>query len=98
MARVRNLADWLADAKGQNAWIYGTAAEADRSYSQLDWTGRTVLVMGSEGEGLRPRVAGTCDELVSIPMLGKIGSLNASSAAAVVLFEAARQRRAPSVS
>ena len=54
--------------------------------------------MGSEGEGLRPRVAGTCDELVSIPMLGKVGSLNASVAAAVILFEAVRQRGAPSVS
>ena len=57
VARVRNLADWLADAKGQNAWIYGTAAEAERSYTQLDWNGPAVLVMGSEGEGLRPRVA-----------------------------------------
>lgn len=98
VARVRNLADWLADAKDQDAWIYGTAAEAERSYTQLDWTGRAVLVMGSEGEGLRPRVAASCDELVSIPMLGKIDSLNASAAAAIVLFEAARQRGAPSVS
>jgi len=92
VARVRNLADWLAAAKAQGAWIYGAAAEAGRTYTELDWTGRTVLVMGSEGEGLRPRVASSCDQLVSIRMRGRIGSLNASAAAAAILFEAARQR------
>jgi 23S rRNA (guanosine2251-2'-O)-methyltransferase len=93
VARVRNLADWLADAKERGAWIYGAAAEAERSYTEVDWVGRAVLVMGSEGEGLRPRVAGSCDELVSIPQLGHVESLNASAAAAAILFEAVRQRR-----
>jgi 23S rRNA (guanosine2251-2'-O)-methyltransferase len=94
VARVRNLADWLAEAKRQQAWIYGADSEAERHYTDVDWTGRAVLVLGSEGRGLRQRVARACDELVSIPLSGKIGSLNASVAAAVILFEARRQRAA----
>lgn len=92
VARVRNLADWLAEAKGGEAWIYGAEAEAERRYTEVDWAGRAVLVLGSEGKGLRQRVAKTCDELVSIPIAGNVGSLNASVAAAVILFEARRQR------
>jgi 23S rRNA (guanosine2251-2'-O)-methyltransferase len=92
VARVRNVADWLADAKEAGAWVYGASAEADRAYTDVDWTGRAALVLGSEGSGLRPRVAGTCDELVSIPVAGRVESLNASVAAAVILFEARRQR------
>ncbi|MGH2956388.1 MAG: TrmH family RNA methyltransferase, partial [Solirubrobacterales bacterium] len=61
-------------------------------YTELDWGGRAVLVLGSEGKGLRPRVAGACDELVSIPVRGRVASLNASVAAAVILFEAVRAR------
>ena len=90
VARVRNLADWLADAKRAGAWIYGAAAEAERGYTDVDWSGRAVLVLGSEGEGIRPRVAATCDELISIPVRGRVDSLNASVAAAVILFEAVR--------
>ena len=93
VARVTNLADWLAGAKEAGAWIYGASAGAERAYTEVDWKGRAVLVMGSEGEGLRPRVASTCDELVSIPRLGRVESLNASAAAAAILFEAVRQRR-----
>src|SRR5262245_20082194 len=92
VARVRNLADWLVEAKLAEAWAYGAEAYADRSYTDVDWTGRAVLVLGSEGKGLRKRVADACDELVSIPVAGRIGSLNASVAAAVILFEARRQR------
>jgi 23S rRNA (guanosine2251-2'-O)-methyltransferase len=92
VARVRNVADWLGQAKQGGAWIYGAAAEADRGYADVDWSGRAVLVLGSEGSGLRPRVADTCDELISIPVTGRVGSLNASVAAAVILFEARRQR------
>jgi 23S rRNA (guanosine2251-2'-O)-methyltransferase len=92
VARVRNLADWLAEAKESGAWIYGAAADAPKRYSDLDWVGRAVLVLGSEGKGIRPRVASRCDELVSIPTKGRVGSLNVSVAAAVVLFEAVRQR------
>jgi 23S rRNA (guanosine2251-2'-O)-methyltransferase len=92
VARVRNLADWLAEAKAAEAWVYGADASADRRYTEVEWTGRAVLVLGSEGKGLRQRVAKTCDELVSIPIAGEVGSLNASVAAAVILFEARRQR------
>jgi 23S rRNA (guanosine2251-2'-O)-methyltransferase len=92
VARVRNLADWLAEAKASQAWIYGAEAGAERAYTEVDWTGRAVLVLGSEGKGLRPRVAKACDELVSIPIAGRVASLNASVAAAVILFEARRQR------
>ena len=94
VARVRNLADWLAEAKEAGAWVYGADADAERLYTDVEWTGRAVLVLGSEGKGLRQRVAKTCDELVSIPVAGKVGSLNASVAAAVILFEARRQRAA----
>jgi 23S rRNA (guanosine2251-2'-O)-methyltransferase len=92
VARVRNLADWLAGAKEAGAWIYGADAGSERRYTEVEWTGRAVLVLGSEGRGLRQRVAKSCDELVSIPVAGSIGSLNASVAAAVILFEARRQR------
>jgi 23S rRNA (guanosine2251-2'-O)-methyltransferase len=92
VARVRNLADWLAEAREDGAWIYGAAAEAERRYTELDWVGRAVLVLGSEGKGLRPRVASRCDQLLSIPTRGRVGSLNVSVATAVVLFEAIRQR------
>ena len=92
VARVRNVADWLGEAKTAGAWVYGAAAEAERAYTDVDWSGRAVLVLGSEGSGLRPRVADACDELISVPMGGHIGSLNASVAAAVIMFEARRQR------
>ena len=92
VAKVRNLADWLAEAKERQAWVYGATAEAERPYTDVDWSGRAVLVLGSEGSGLRRRVAETCDELISIPTAGQVGSLNASVAAAVILFEARRQR------
>ena len=95
VARVRNLADWLGQAKQAGAWVYGAGAEAEKSYTEVEWVGRAVLVIGSEGTGLRTRVASKCDQLVSIPQRGRVGSLNASVAAAVILFEALRQR-APS--
>jgi 23S rRNA (guanosine2251-2'-O)-methyltransferase len=92
VARVRNIADWLAEGKEAGTWVYGAAAEAERPYNEVDWSGRAVLVLGSEGSGLRPRVAESCDELIAIPVAGRVGSLNASVAAAVILFEARRQR------
>jgi 23S rRNA (guanosine2251-2'-O)-methyltransferase len=57
VARVRNLADWLAEAKRAEAWIYGADGGAERRYTDVEWTGRAVLVLGSEGRGLRQRVA-----------------------------------------
>jgi len=92
VARVRNLADWLDQAKRSGAWIYGAAADATKRYTDVDWRGPSVLVMGSEGKGLRPRVTDSCDQLVAIPIRGRVGSLNVSVAAAVILFEAQRRR------
>jgi 23S rRNA (guanosine2251-2'-O)-methyltransferase len=94
IAHVRNLADWLLAAKEDGAWIYGADAEAEAVYTDTDLAGgKVVLVLGSEGEGLRPRVADCCDALVSIPVGGAVGSLNVAAAAAILLFEATRQRR-----
>jgi 23S rRNA (guanosine2251-2'-O)-methyltransferase len=93
IARVRNLADWLAAAKATpGLWVYGAEAGAETRYDGVDMTGPVVLVMGSEGKGLRPRVAAACDALVAIPSRGRTASLNVSAAAAVLLFEAVRQR------
>jgi 23S rRNA (guanosine2251-2'-O)-methyltransferase len=94
VARVRNLADFLASARGKGAWVYGAQAGSATTYSSADLSGRTVLVFGSEGGGLRPRVEQACDQLVSIPLAGRVGSLNVSAAAAILIWEAMRQRAA----
>ena len=86
VARVRNLADWLATAKEAGAWVYGASADARVGYDEPDWSGRAVIVLGSEGQGIRPRVADACDELVSLPMDGRVASLNVSTAAAALLY------------
>jgi 23S rRNA (guanosine2251-2'-O)-methyltransferase len=90
IARVRNLADWLLAAREQGAWSYGAAAEAPTSFRTLDLSSRVILVLGGEGAGLRPRVAASCDGLVSIPTVGRVGSLNVSVAAAILAFAAGR--------
>lgn len=92
VARVRNLADFLAEAKGAGSWCYGADPHASIAHDSLDYTGSVVLVLGSEGRGLRPRVAATCDALVSIPVLGRIDSLSVSAAAAVLLYAAVANR------
>lgn len=92
VAHVRNLADWLAEAKEAGFWIWGADAEAEQAPWQADLTGSTVIVLGGEGKGLRPRVAAACDGLVALPQRGKVESLNVSAAATAVLFEALRQR------
>ncbi len=92
VARVRNVADWLAAAKVAGFWIWGADAEAEAAPWQVDLTGPTVLVLGAEGKGIRPRVAAACDGLVALPRAGRTETLNVSAAAAALLFEAARQR------
>jgi len=92
VAHVRNLADWLAEAKAAGFWIWGADAEAEATPWSADLTGPTVLVLGGEGKGLRPRVAAACDGLVALPRRGEIESLNVSAAATALLFEALRQR------
>jgi 23S rRNA (guanosine2251-2'-O)-methyltransferase len=92
VARVRNLADFLADAKKTGAWCYGAAAGAKTTYRAPDYSGAVVLVLGAEGKGLRPRVAAACDDLVSLPLRGRIESLNVSATAAVLLYAILQQR------
>ena len=92
IARVRNLADFLADAKAAGCWCYGADAGGSARYDEPDYGGGVVLVVGAEGKGLRPRVAAACDAIVSIPLQGRIESLNVSAAAAIVLFEISRCR------
>jgi 23S rRNA (guanosine2251-2'-O)-methyltransferase len=92
VAHVRNLADWLGEAKEAGFWIWGADAEADQAPWSVDLTGSTVLVLGGEGKGLRPRVADSCDGLAALPQLGEVESLNVSAAATALLFEAVRQR------
>jgi 23S rRNA (guanosine2251-2'-O)-methyltransferase len=88
VAIVRNIADFLAEAKTAGLWCYGADAGASLRYDTVDYSGGTVLVLGSEGRGLRPRVAAACDALVSIPLRGEIESLSVSAAAAVLLYAA----------
>jgi 23S rRNA (guanosine2251-2'-O)-methyltransferase len=92
LARVRNLADWLAQAKGAGFWVWGADAGADAPPWKADLSGSTVLVLGGEGNGIRPRVASACDGLVALPRAGEVDSLNVSAAATALLFEAVRQR------
>jgi 23S rRNA (guanosine2251-2'-O)-methyltransferase len=94
IARVRNLADFLLSARKLGAWVYGADGAAPDPYTAVDFGGRAVIVLGGEAAGLRPRVRDACDLLVSIPMAGRTGSLNVSAAAAVLLYEARRQRAA----
>ncbi len=95
VARVPNLTALLKDLKAQGLWVYGTAAEGSAPLYQADLTGPAVIVIGSEGEGMSRLVREQCDFLLSIPMRGQVNSLNASAAAAVVLYEAVRQRLTP---
>ena len=92
VARVRNLADFLVNAKRAGCWCYGAAAGASRGYAEPDYSGGVVVVLGSEGRGLRPRVAAACDDLVALPLRGRIESLNVSAAAAVLMYEILQQR------
>ncbi|HEX2071089.1 MAG TPA: 23S rRNA (guanosine(2251)-2'-O)-methyltransferase RlmB [Thermoleophilaceae bacterium] len=87
VARVGNLANWLAEAKLAGAWVYGAEAGSEAApYDTLDYAGRVVLVLGSEGRGLRPRVADSCDQLIALPQRGRLSSLNVSTAAAALLY------------
>lgn len=92
VARVPNLTAMLKDLKKQGVWIFGTAADGDTSLYAADFKGGAAIVIGSEGEGMSRLVREQCDFLVSIPMGGQLNSLNASAAAAIVIYEAVRQR------
>lgn len=92
VARVSNLTALLNELKEQGVWIFGTAADGDTPLYRADLKGPAAIVIGSEGSGMGRLVAQTCDFKVAIPMRGKLNSLNASAAAAIVLYEAVRQR------
>jgi 23S rRNA (guanosine2251-2'-O)-methyltransferase len=94
IARVVNLVRALEELKEQNIWVIGLDERGGTDYDRFDLTGDCVLVLGREGAGLHDLVKRTCDHLLRIPMGGGVSSLNVSTAGAVVLYEAARQRRA----
>jgi 23S rRNA (guanosine2251-2'-O)-methyltransferase len=92
VARETNLVSALEKLKKSGIWIYGAASEGGISPWSTDLRGPLCLVLGSEGEGLRPLVARACDVLISIPMRGEVGSLNVAAAGAVLCYEVVRQR------
>ena len=93
IARVLNLARTIDELKEKGIWVAGSDMEADQLYYEADFKGPLALVVGSEGRGMSRLVKEKCDFLVSIPMQGRINSLNASVAAAVLMLEAAKQRK-----
>ena len=92
VARVTNINTAIAELKSKGGWVFGTAAEGSIPMYKADLTVPTAIVIGNEGEGLSQLVRKNCDVMVSIPMKGKISSLNASAAASILLYEAVRQR------
>ena len=94
VARVSNIANTIRELKERGVWVYGTAADAQSSLWATDLRGPAAIVIGNEGAGMSRLVRESCDVLVSIPLEGRISSLNASAAAAVLLYEALRQRKA----
>ncbi len=100
VARVRNMADFLGEATAAGCWCYGASAagssaegRAPVAYDAPDYGGAgVVVVLGSEGAGLRPRVAKACDELIALPLLGRVESLGVSAAAAAMLYEILQNR------
>ena len=96
VAVVPNLARYVTEVKGDRLWAYAAVAEGETPLWEADLTDGAVLVFGSEGKGVRPLVRRACDATVTIPLADGVESLNVSVAAAVVLFEARRQRTSTS--
>ena len=92
IARVPNIPTVLKELKDRGVWVYGTAADGQSGLWNTDFTGSLALVIGSEGDGMGRLVKETCDFIVSLPMKGKVSSLNASAAGAIVMYEILRQR------
>ena len=92
IARVPNISAAIGQLKEEGLWVYGTAADGQNDLWHTDFTGAVALVIGSEGDGMGRLVKENCDFVVSLPMKGKLGSLNASAAAAVTMYEVLRQR------
>jgi len=94
VARVTNLASFIEELKKHNVWVVGVESSGQMAYTEFNYSGATALVFGGEGAGLHRLVRERCDAVVSIPMRGKVTSLNVSVAVGVVLFEVLRQRAA----
>jgi 23S rRNA (guanosine2251-2'-O)-methyltransferase len=94
IARVTNIARSVEELKDRNIWVVGLDERGTQTYDEVDYKMDCAIVLGAEGKGVHDLVAKKCDFLVSIPMLGKVSSLNVSVAAGVVLYEVVRQRRA----
>jgi len=93
IARVTNIGRAIEDLKSRNIWTVGLDERGDKSYDRIDYKMDCALILGAEGHGLHEQVRKKCDFLISIPMLGKVPSLNVSVAAGIVMYEVARQRR-----
>jgi 23S rRNA (guanosine2251-2'-O)-methyltransferase len=98
MAEVTNIVSTMDELKGRGFWTAGVAVEGDTPFTGFDYTTAAAIVIGNEGKGIRRLVREHCDRLVRIPMYGSLGSLNASVAGALVMYEAARQRHRSSQS
>jgi len=94
LCRIGNVAQTIERLKKHGIWVVGTDAKAKKNYTEFDFTMNCCIVIGSEGKGIRDLVKKSCDELISIPLLGKTSSLNASVSAAIVMYEVVRQRQA----
>jgi 23S rRNA (guanosine2251-2'-O)-methyltransferase len=97
IAKVTNLGRAIEELKSNNIWTVGLDERAPKMYDELDYRMDCALILGAEGHGLHEQIRKKCDFLVSIPMLGKVPSLNVSVAAAIVMYEVARQRRRSTV-
>ena len=91
IARIGSLVAFINDLPGAGRWSAGADSDAGMDYREVPWDAGAVIVLGAEGAGLRPKVRDVCDRLVRIPMRGNVGSLNLSTAASVLVFEAVRQ-------
>jgi 23S rRNA (guanosine2251-2'-O)-methyltransferase len=93
VAQVKNLARTMGELRKKDIWLVGAEGGSDLTCYDFDYTGPVAIVLGSEGKGLRPLIKAKCDAVLSIPLLGKISSLNVSAAAAVFMYEVVRQRK-----
>lgn len=93
IARVPNIPSVLKELKDEGVWVYGAAAGGSSELWKTDFSGSCAIVIGSEGDGMGRLVRESCDFIVSIPMAGRINSLNASAAASIIMYEVLRQRR-----
>jgi 23S rRNA (guanosine2251-2'-O)-methyltransferase len=93
ICKIVNVSNLIRDLKKDGFWVFGTSLNNSKDYTEIDFKIPVALILGNEEKGIHKLVADNCDQLIKIPMLGKIDSLNVSVSAGVVLFEIARQRK-----